>query len=229
MQRIALFYQTEGAAVLERDLTGAEFEVTPARLADIESVIGGRAIDAIVAEAATSLDETRRLLESPLRGGRTPVLLIVRPEQVAAVDPTWGLDDLVILPVATEELVLRLRRAIWRRTGIDSANMLRAGDLVVDLANYKVFVGGAAANLTYKEFELLRFLMTSRGKVLSRETLLNRVWGYEYYGGARTVDVHIRRLRSKIETESMLYIETVRNVGYSFNPQSQAAAGGTSA
>jgi DNA-binding response OmpR family regulator len=225
MQRIALLYQTEAGAVLEPELTAAEFEVVPGRLADIESVVAGRPIDAIIAEAATSLVETKRLLESPLRGGRTPVIALVRAEQVAAIDPAWALDDFLVLPVAGDELVLRLRRAIWRRTGIDSANTLHAGDLVVDLANYKVFVDGVSANLTYKEFELLRFLMTSRGKVLSRETLLNRVWGYEYYGGARTVDVHIRRLRSKIETESMLYIETVRNVGYSFNPQPQTAAG----
>ena len=83
------------------------------------------------------------------------------------------------------------------------------------MANYKVFVGQQPVSLTFKEFELLRFLMMNRGKVFTREALLNRVWGYEYYGGARTVDVHIRRLRSKIETGAV-YIETVRNVGYRF-------------
>jgi DNA-binding response OmpR family regulator len=118
--------------------------------------------------------------------------------------------------ISPEELAARLRRAAWRRTGVDAANTLRGGALLVDLANYKVFVSDQAVNLTFKEFELLRFLMTNRGKVFTREALLNRVWGYEYFGGARTVDVHIRRLRSKIETGATVYIETVRNVGYRF-------------
>jgi DNA-binding response OmpR family regulator len=99
---------------------------------------------------------------------------------------------------------------------VDTANVLRKDDLVLDLANYKVFVAEQPVSLTFKEFELLRFLMTNRGKVFTREALLNRVWGYEYFGGARTVDVHIRRLRAKIETGTTVYIETVRNVGYRF-------------
>jgi two-component system, OmpR family, alkaline phosphatase synthesis response regulator PhoP len=128
----------------------------------------------------------------------------------------WPVDDFIVLPAAAAEINLRIRRAVWRKTGIDTANTLRSGDLLLDLANYKVFAGEQPVTLTFKEFELLRFLMTNRGKVFTREALLNRVWGYEYYGGARTVDVHIRRLRSKIETGSTLYIETVRNVGYRF-------------
>src|SRR5262249_13035625 len=132
------------------------------------------------------------------------------------IDPAWGIDDFIVLPAISEELTLRLRRAIWRKTGLDAANILRAGDLMLDLANYKVFVDEQPVSLTFKEFELLRFLVTNRGKVFTSEALLNRVWGYEYFGGARTVDVHIRRLRSKIETGSNVYIETVRNVGYRF-------------
>ncbi len=94
--------------------------------------------------------------------------------------------------------------------------MLRFGPLTIDLANYKAYVGTRLVNLTYKEFELLRMLASNAGKVLTRETLLNRVWGYDFYGGARTVDVHIRRLRSKIEDRHHTFIETVRNVGYGF-------------
>jgi DNA-binding response OmpR family regulator len=100
--------------------------------------------------------------------------------QLSTLDATLPVDDFVLLPSPPEELTLRLRRALWRRTGIDTANTLRAGDLLIDLANYKVFVEGQAVNLTFKEFELLRFLMTNRGKVFTREALLNRVWGYEY-------------------------------------------------
>ena len=140
----------------------------------------------------------------------------MRADQLPAIDPTWPADDFAILPLAADELKLRLRRAIFRKTGADSANVLRSEDLVVDLANYKVFVADQPVSLTFKEFELLRFLMTNRGKVFTREALLNRVWGYEYFGGARTVDVHIRRLRAKIETGPTVFIETVRNVGYRF-------------
>ena len=185
-------------------------------VARAEEALRQAGFDAAIVEAATNLDETKRLLESSARPARLPLLLLLRAEQMAAVDPASPVDDFVVLPAVPEELALRLRRAIWRKTGLDALSTLRSGDLVVDLANYKVFVAEQPVNLTFKEFELLRFLMTNRGKVFTREALLNRVWGYEYYGGARTVDVHIRRLRSKIETGSTVYIETVRNVGYRF-------------
>jgi two-component system alkaline phosphatase synthesis response regulator PhoP len=94
--------------------------------------------------------------------------------------------------------------------------VLRCGDLTIDLANYMVFVAGRQVNLTYKEYELLRFLAANADTVFTRETLLNKVWGYDFYGGARTVDVHVRRLRSKIEDRHHSFIETVRNVGYRF-------------
>ncbi len=218
MLRVALLYQTEGAALLERDLVAQGMTVEKATAAESDSALAQPGIDAVVVEAASSLDETRHLLESPLRVAKGPIIVLLRPEQVGSFDATWPVDDFVLTPVAPEELALRLRRAVWRRTGVDAGSTLRFGDLVVDLANYKVFVAEAPVNLTYKEFELLRFLLTNRGKVFTREALLNRVWGYEYYGGARTVDVHIRRLRSKIETGDTVYVETVRNVGYRFMP-----------
>ena len=216
MQRVLLLYQTEGAAVLRRDLDSNDFAVETVPLADAEDALARQGIDALIIEATSSLDETRHLLESPARPPRAPLILLVHPEQIGSIDATWPVDDFLISPAASDELALRLRRSIWRKTGIDAANTLRSDELLIDLANYKVFVGDQPVNLTFKEFELLRFLMTNRGKVFTREALLNRVWGYEYYGGARTVDVHIRRLRSKIETGPTIYIETVRNVGYRF-------------
>ena len=216
MQRLLLIYQTEGASLLERELDAAGFEVQTAALIDAEDSLVQPGIEAILLEATTNFEDTKRLLESPGRPGRAPLLLLLRADQLMTLDTTLPVDDFVLMPSPPEELTLRLRRAIWRRTGIDTQNTLRAGELLVDLANYKVFVGGQAVNLTFKEFELLRFLMTNKGKVFTREALLNRVWGYEYYGGARTVDVHVRRLRSKIETGSTIYVETVRNVGYRF-------------
>jgi two-component system, OmpR family, alkaline phosphatase synthesis response regulator PhoP len=216
MQRVLLVYQTEGASVLARDLEELDVEVESVRQDEVDDALGDTGLDALVVEASANLDETKRLLESPTRPQRAPLLLLVRADQLPAIDATWPADDFAILPLAADELRLRLRRAIYRRTGADSANVLRSEDLVVDLANYKVFVTDQPVSLTFKEFELLRFLMTNRGKVFTREALLNRVWGYEYFGGARTVDVHIRRLRAKIETGATVFIETVRNVGYRF-------------
>jgi len=216
MQKVLLLYQTEGGSVLRRDMTGFDLDVEAVNLQDAETAMLDPTIDLLVVEASSNLDETRHLLESPARPTRAPLVLIARHEQLPAIDATWPIDDFVVLPTAADELALRLRRAIWRKTGVDSANVLRKEELMLDLANYKVFVAEQPVNLTFKEFELLRFLMTNRGKVFTREALLNRVWGYEYFGGARTVDVHIRRLRAKIETGSTIYIETVRNVGYRF-------------
>jgi len=201
---------------MRKDLASLDVEVETAALADYEQAMGHPDIDAVIVEAAANLDETRRLVESPSRPARAPMMLLVRPDQLASVDPAWSVDDFVVMPAAADELALRLRRAVWRKTGLDSVNVLSCGELLLDMANYKVFVAEQPVSLTFKEFELLRFLMTNRGKVFTREALLNRVWGYEYFGGARTVDVHIRRLRSKIETGHTVYIETVRNVGYRF-------------
>ena len=201
---------------MRNDLAGMDVDIQVASLADAELALARPDFDAVVVEAAANLEETRRLLESPARQAHAALLLLLRPEQLGSVDPLWNIDDFVVLPAASSELAVRLRRAIFRKTGLDNENVLACGDLMLDMANYKVFVEEQPVSLTFKEFELLRFLMTNRGKVFTREALLNRVWGYEYFGGARTVDVHIRRLRSKIETGATVYIETVRNVGYRF-------------
>ncbi len=216
MQKVVVIYQTEAAAALKRDLSQYDIEVETLGMPQADDALARPDYDALIVEATANMDETRHLVESPLRPQKAPLILLIRQDQLAGVDVAWPIDDFLVLPIAAEELAMRLRRAVWRRTGVDAANTLRSGALLVDLANYKVFVSEQPVNLTFKEFELLRFLMTNRGKVFTREALLNRVWGYEYFGGARTVDVHIRRLRSKIETGATVYIETVRNVGYRF-------------
>lgn len=123
-------------------------------------------------------------------------------------------DDFAVLPADPAEVVRRIERALWRRHGVDGENVVTCGALVLDLANYRVTVDAEPVVLTFKEYELLRFLAMNAGQVFTREQLLNRVWGYDYFGGARTVDVHIRRIRAKIETRGRSFIETVRNVGY---------------
>lgn len=143
-------------------------------------------------------------------------LAVVRPHGMEELDPSHQLDDFVVAPLREAELVVRVQLLLWRHGRAVGRSTLSAGDLLLDVSNYQVFEGGRVATLTFKEFELLRFLMTHSQQVFTRETLLNRVWGYNYYGGSRTVDVHIRRLRSKLEARGRTYIETVRNVGYRF-------------
>ena len=159
----------------------------------------------------------RNLLRSADMPHGVASIAVIRSDQLATHDFTIGFDDFIVYPAMPEEVTTRVRRAIWLKSGVESDNTLRAGDLHIDLANYKANVGGRPIDLTYKEYELLRFLATNRDKVFTREALLNRVWGYDFYGGARTVDVHVRRLRSKIEDRTHTFVETVRNVGYRFH------------
>ena len=144
------------------------------------------------------------------------VLGIVTPAQPPQLDLTTGLDDFIVAPFESSEFLARVHQLLWRHGRAAARNTIAAGDLVMDVANYQVVEAGRTLTLTYKEYELLRFLMAHAGSVINRETLLNRVWGYDYYGGSRTVDVHIRRLRSKLDGARHTYIETVRNVGYRF-------------
>ena len=135
-------------------------------------------------------------------------------EQADRLTVDLAIDDFLMFPASPIELARRVERALWRRHGIDSENFVRCGALTLDLSNYRVTIDEESIVLTFKEYELLRFLAMNAGRVFTREQLLNRVWGYDYFGGARTVDVHIRRIRSKIEIRGHAFIETVRNVGY---------------
>jgi two-component system alkaline phosphatase synthesis response regulator PhoP len=196
-----------------------DFQVTPlASAGDWFERIVQNPPDVLVMDLSSlDVDHLRRLLGEAAVSEHSAVVLLVPQDLLRRLDGIPPPDDFVVLPLRNEEALARVRMTLRRRTNVDAFNTLRCGDLVIDLSNYKVTVSGQAVELTYKEYELLRFLMSNPAKVFTREQLLNRVWGYDYYGGARTVDVHIRRLRSKIELRpGQLFIETVRNVGYRF-------------
>ena len=125
-------------------------------------------------------------------------------------------DELILSPSTSIELGLRLKQAIYRLSGPVGDDVLRIGELAIDLERYEVTLSGRKVALTYKEFQLLALLASNPGRVYSREVLLSTLWGYDYLGGTRTVDVHIRRLRSKIEASDRVYLETIWNVGYRF-------------
>jgi DNA-binding response OmpR family regulator len=161
--------------------------------------------------------ELRELVDLECPDHECCLLWLVNEELAARLDPASGIDDFIVLPSSAHELLARVRLHLWRTHKINSEDLMFAGSLVIDQANYSVAIEGRMLELTFKEYELLRFLVTHRGRVFTREALLNQVWGYDYYGGTRTVDVHIRRIRAKLGPEYEDMVETIRNVGYRFN------------
>ncbi len=146
-----------------------------------------------------------------------PVMVVIPNDQLGELELREDLfDDLCIEPINADELNARLTHLFWRTGRGLRPELLEHGPLVLNLETYQAAVAGKVLDLTYMEYELLRFLAARPGKVFTRETLLSRVWGYEYYGGARTVDVHVRRLRAKLGEEHAHLIQTVRSVGYRF-------------
>ncbi|MBM3263223.1 MAG: response regulator transcription factor [candidate division Zixibacteria bacterium] len=148
---------------------------------------------------------------------RPPVVLaLTLREKIRELDVTIGIEDFLCAPYDPAEVEARIRFALWRRFGVQLHDMIVCGELVINLGNYEVTIRGEPADLTLKEYDLLTYLATHRGRVFTRDDLLTAVWGYNYFGGTRTVDVHVRRLRMKIERHGIKIISTVRGVGYKF-------------
>jgi len=159
----------------------------------------------------------RSKLKQAFEGRRKPPLLLVgTEEQMSASDALTDADDFMVIPVSAFELGLRVKVALSRAGCYDRTDAIRRGELLIHPHTYEVFVDGERIDLPLKEYELLKFLATHVGRVFTRDVLLEQVWGYDYYGGMRTVDVHVRRLRAKIEREGRTFIETIRGVGYRF-------------
>ncbi|MGD2101905.1 MAG: response regulator transcription factor [Acidimicrobiia bacterium] len=140
-----------------------------------------------------------------------PVMLVALPEHLALIDSSGASAEFVVAPIDPVELRIRVRRMVRQEPGDE---LLVFKDLELNPLNYQATLAGSPMDLTYMEYELLRFLVENPVRVWSREQLLSKVWGYEYYGGARTVDVHVRRLRAKLGEERASWITTVRSVGY---------------
>ncbi|MEE8518577.1 MAG: response regulator transcription factor [Dehalococcoidia bacterium] len=146
-----------------------------------------------------------------------PSIAAISWEHLRGPDLAVPGDDVVVVPWRPGELNLRIRRLVDRKAPPDQPGVIRAGDLVINPDRYDVFLAGKPVLLTFKEYELLKLLAANPGRVYSREALLEQVWGYKYFGGTRTVDVHVRRLRSKIDDATHTFIDTVWNVGYRFH------------
>jgi DNA-binding response OmpR family regulator len=153
--------------------------------------------------------------------GIRPLIAVVNQDTVSTFRFEKGADDFLLTDATAQEISARLA-LVGRRSGQgEEAPVLKVGDLIVNPDNYQVYVHGRPLDLTYKEFELLKFLAQRPGRVCDRDLLLREVWGFDYYGGTRTVDVHIRRLRAKLGAEHEALIETIRNVGYRLIPRSR--------
>ncbi|MBY5161121.1 response regulator transcription factor [Nitriliruptoria bacterium AS10] len=191
-------------------------------------VTGLQHVDVVVVDATGDLREAmsvcRRVTTHELR---CPLLLVAGEASLAALKVTWGFDDWMLPGVSPGELETRLRLVADRAARDASEPTAEVGDLVVDEDSYQVRLRGRPLDLTYKEFELIKAMAGHPNRVFTRELLLQEVWGYDYYGGSRTVDVHVRRLRAKFGPEHEQLIQTVRGVGYKLvHPRPRADAPG---
>jgi DNA-binding response OmpR family regulator len=217
--QILMLTDTDGPSVSvlpALEVLNHQVVVAPTRT--VSGSLKGHHPDVVVLDGRTDLITARNLAQLlTTKGLAAPLLMVLTEGGMAAVAANWMVDDIVLNTVGPAELQARLRLASSRTTQVPEGDTrIRAGSVVIDDAAYSAHVNGAPLNLTYKEFELLKFLTQHSGRVFTRAQLLKEVWGYDYYGGTRTVDVHVRRLRAKLGADHEHLITTVRNVGYSF-------------
>ncbi|MBI5162047.1 MAG: response regulator transcription factor [Micrococcales bacterium] len=186
-------------------------------LAEPAALVSAPTCDLILVDARADLASAKSLCKIlTTTGVNVPLMLVLTEGGLTAVSADWGADDVILTSAGPAEADARIRLVIGRLAQEKSASKIQASGVVIDEASYSAKVHGRPLDLTFKEFELLRFLATHPSRVFTREQLLSEVWGYDYFGGTRTVDVHVRRLRAKLgELDSL--IGTVRNVGYRFN------------
>ncbi|MGV1007142.1 MAG: winged helix-turn-helix transcriptional regulator [Dermatophilaceae bacterium] len=200
-------------------LLGHQIRVLPAEPAALVHTPDG---DVVLVDSRRDLAHAKSLCRV-LRatGSSAPLIAILTEGGLAALNAEWGIDDVLLDSAGPAEVDARLRLAVTKvdTDEMEDAGPIRAGDLTIDEDTYSARVRGDQLDLTYKEFELLKFLAQHPGRVFSRAQLLQEVWGYDYFGGTRTVDVHVRRLRAKLGPEHESFIGTVRNVGYRFVPE----------
>ncbi len=184
--------------------------------AEPAALVGAPPADVIIVDARADLASAKSLCKIlTTTGAGSPIIVVLTEGGLTAVNAEWGIDDVLLETAGPAEVDARLRLAIGRQSRDEGSSMIRASGVTIDEASYSAKVHGRTLDLTFKEFELLRFFATHPSRVFTREQLLSEVWGYDYFGGTRTVDVHVRRLRAKLgDMESL--IGTVRNVGYRF-------------
>jgi DNA-binding response OmpR family regulator len=185
--------------------------------AEPASLVNAPSADVIFVDGRTDLVAAKSLCKIlNTTGLDAPLLLVVTEGGLTAVSTDWGVDDVILVSAGPAEVDARVRLAIGRQSHEQASTRIQTSGMTIDESSYSAKVHGKPLDLTYKEFQLLHFLATHPSRVFTREQLLSEVWGYDYFGGTRTVDVHVRRLRAKLGDLEQL-IGTVRNVGYRFN------------
>jgi len=204
--------------------------------AEATALVHSPRCDVVLIDGRRDLAQAReftRLLRTT--GSDVPLILVVGEGGMAVVTDDWGADDVLLDTAGPVEVDARLRLTAGRlkaarENGEDEVTVIRSGGVVIEEASYTAKLDGRLLDLTFKEFELLKYLAQHPGRVFTRHQLLQEVWGYDYFGGTRTVDVHVRRLRAKLGPEHEALIGTVRNVGYRFVlPPKETSGPGTAA
>jgi DNA-binding response OmpR family regulator len=213
--------------------TGASADVLPAlgllqhdvRILPAEAsvLVDAPITDCIIIDARRDLPTAKSFTKLiTTTGVSTPLIIVTTEGGLSAINADWGITDVILDTAGPAEVDARIRivigkDAITQLAKNPSLKEIRSGDVVIDEDSYTAKIKGRTLDLTFKEFELLKYLAQHPGRVFSRSQLLQEIWGYDYFGGTRTVDVHIRRLRSKLGPEFESVIDTVRNVGYRFS------------
>lgn len=231
MAQLLLLTQTSQSSVEVLPALGLLHHQIKILPASGEVLIDTPQCDALLVDGRQELAQVRsltRLLAAT--GTSVPIILIVTEGGLTVAGADWGFDDVLLDTAAPTEVEARFRLALARRalqTDDPAESLISTSGLVIDDAGYTAKMHDHLLDLTYKEFELLKFLAQHPGRVFTRQQLLHEVWGYDYFGGTRTVDVHVRRLRAKLGIEQETLIGTVRNVGYRFVNSDEASTATT--
>jgi two-component system alkaline phosphatase synthesis response regulator PhoP len=222
-----IIFETETKLLqeLENDLAGLGYKYTRGEYQDtkISSLINLMPQGIIIGLTEWDDDKLNTceiLMQNDLISKSIPVIAVFSEKTINKVPLDFNFTNTIIYPYKLSELNFRINRTVYQYRQISNQKKISIGDLTIIPECYEVRVKGELLDLTFKEFELLKHLIINRGRVFTRDTLLNTIWGYDYYGGTRTIDVHIRRLRSKIGDVDETYIKTVRGVGYTFRSKS---------
>lgn len=214
MAHVIMLSPDESGALPALELLSHSVQRIPSNPA---SLVNAPSADLVLVDGRRDLAQAKALCAIlHTTGVDSPVVVIVTEGGLTAISAEWSIDDVVLDSAGPAEVDARIRVALGRSAEPRHPSTISTSGLVIDEASYSAKVQGRPIDLTFKEFELLRFLAAHPSRVFTREQLLSEVWGYDYYGGSRTVDVHVRRLRAKLGDMEQL-IGTVRNVGYRFN------------
>lgn len=204
------------AALARHALSSLDVDLVDSGLNELAARLSAGDIDLVVLDGGRSPEVLAQTVENAAAGGLdVRLLVLVEPEALHSLRlPVRVSSDFMVRGSSSEELVARVRALLWPGEEASAQELIRCEALTINLATYQAYLHGDAIDFTYLEYALFTFLVTHPDRAYSREVLLRRVWGSDYYGGSRTVDVHIRRIRSKIGAELSTRLETVRNVGY---------------